>query len=291
MALGLGSYSRAAALAGLVTCLGCDRVWQVDEIIDSRMPDQTEPDLDADDDGVTDADDNCPAAANAPQDDEDLDSLGDACDPCPITSNNADADLDGVGDACDPNPLTAGDTLARFEGFQHGVPSTFTTSDSWMAGTGDVWIATPVGVKANLYVPAASTHETVSAGIKMTSAVGTDYRVASIKDNSALGGYSIICSVVITAATDGTPNTPMIDMYRLPSGSVLARIAYPWSLDEEVVLSMTRSDASYTCKASNGGGTTMVSGTDSMPVASPYAGLHVEDAEVHYAWLMVVTSP
>jgi hypothetical protein len=81
-----------------------------------------------------------------------------------------------------------------------------------MAGTGDVWIATPVGVKANLYVPAASTHETVSAGIKMTSSVGTDYRVASIKDNSALGGYSIICSVVLTAATDGMPNTPMIDM-------------------------------------------------------------------------------
>jgi hypothetical protein len=72
---------------------------------------------------------------------------------------------------------------------------------------------------------------------------------------------------------------------------VLARTAYPWAVGEDIVLSMTRTDGSYACKASSSTSAVMVTGTDSMPIASPYVGLHVEDAEVHYAWLMVVTSP
>lgn len=74
--------------------------------------------LDSDDDGVMNAEDNCPAAPNADQADFDLDGTGDACDSdvdgdgdddtadnCSAVPNpdQADLDTDGVGDACDPD--------------------------------------------------------------------------------------------------------------------------------------------------------------------------------------------
>ncbi len=83
-------------------------------------------DGDADQDGVCNADDNCPADPNPGQPDADGDGLGDACDVCPadpgndldsdgvcaaddncpLDSNPAqeDQDADGLGDACDACP-------------------------------------------------------------------------------------------------------------------------------------------------------------------------------------------
>jgi Ca2+-binding RTX toxin-like protein/streptogramin lyase len=74
---------------------------------------------DEDEDGVSDAVDNCPATANADQEDADGDGVGDACqveadsdedgvadevDNCPEDVNplQEDADENGVGDACEP---------------------------------------------------------------------------------------------------------------------------------------------------------------------------------------------
>ncbi|GEM_PF-1394468 len=64
---------------------------------------------DADDDGVTDAADNCPDDANPGQEDPDGDGLGSACDNCPTSSNpgQEDADSDNAGDTCDNCPLIA----------------------------------------------------------------------------------------------------------------------------------------------------------------------------------------
>lgn len=76
-------------------------------------------DGDADEDGVLDSVDNCPAAANPGQDDADADGVGDACqeepdsdedevpdedDNCPEAANKEqiDSDENGVGDACEP---------------------------------------------------------------------------------------------------------------------------------------------------------------------------------------------
>ena len=64
------------------------------------------PAPDRDNDGVPDAQDNCPDHVNAEQADGDGDAVGDACDNCQAVSNpdQADADGDGVGDACQTDP-------------------------------------------------------------------------------------------------------------------------------------------------------------------------------------------
>ena len=79
------------------------------------------PPGDRDNDGVADADDNCPAVGNPDQRDHDDDRVGDACDVCPGIADPAQADTtesvpDGVGDACDPWPTTR-EHLAWFDGF------------------------------------------------------------------------------------------------------------------------------------------------------------------------------
>ena len=59
--------------------------------------------IDADNDLVNDACDNCPTVPNNDQTDTDGDRVGDVCDNCPTASNNdqADADGDTIGDWCD----------------------------------------------------------------------------------------------------------------------------------------------------------------------------------------------
>ena len=69
-----------------------------------QVPAPITVEADADRDGVPDAADNCPHAANAGQADADHDGAGDACDNCPTVANasQADRDQDGSGDACQP---------------------------------------------------------------------------------------------------------------------------------------------------------------------------------------------
>jgi hypothetical protein len=74
------------------------------------------PPADTDGDTILDADDNCPAIANADQRDHDADLRGDACDLCPhIADAEGDSDGDRIGDACDPRNGT--DSLVVFDGF------------------------------------------------------------------------------------------------------------------------------------------------------------------------------
>jgi hypothetical protein len=65
--------------------------------------------IDSDDDGASDAEDNCRNVFNPNQADLDADGRGDACDNCPLLANPSqfDADADGRGDACDCAPDNA----------------------------------------------------------------------------------------------------------------------------------------------------------------------------------------
>lgn len=61
---------------------------------------------DVDNDGLSDANDNCPTKSNPYQIDNDGDGYGDACDNCPFSYNptaqrQLDADGDGIADSCD----------------------------------------------------------------------------------------------------------------------------------------------------------------------------------------------
>jgi hypothetical protein len=81
------------------------------------------PQADADEDGVANADDNCPDDENADQADGDEDEVGDVCDNCPEVANadQADENDDGVGDACEVD--------AKFARFTDPENPDFTTPD------------------------------------------------------------------------------------------------------------------------------------------------------------------
>ncbi len=69
----------------------------------NSYPVATPPVVDADGDGVSGGNDNCPTIANADQLDTDGENIGDLCDNCASAANadQQDSDGDGPGDACD----------------------------------------------------------------------------------------------------------------------------------------------------------------------------------------------
>jgi hypothetical protein len=106
--VGLAVLFLAAAMAG---CSGDSKKPSVDADGGETDPAVEAGTDDGDGDGTTDADDNCPSAANGDQADADGDGLGDACDNCPSIANveQDDTDSDGLGDACEAAGIPSSD--------------------------------------------------------------------------------------------------------------------------------------------------------------------------------------
>jgi hypothetical protein len=97
----------------------CNALYGLDETI------LVDEDADVDHDGVADALDNCPTAANPDQADGDGDGVGDACDACDHCmpcdrAVNHDEDGDKLDDACDNCPAIANANQANADADELG---------------------------------------------------------------------------------------------------------------------------------------------------------------------------
>ena len=103
------------------------------------------PGSDQDGDGAIDVLDNCPAAANAGQEDPDSDAIGDSCDNCPNVNNpdQANTDGDSMGDLCDPDMDNDG-VLNQFDVCPLSIDPE--QGDDDLDGVGDICDACPTSV-------------------------------------------------------------------------------------------------------------------------------------------------
>ncbi len=142
--------------------------------------------------------------------DEDRDGIGDVCDRCPTAPPPADPDGDGdaVDSPCDPDPDVGGDTIAVFEGFNAGLPASWTASPGWSFVGGDA-IATPVDPvvveQLTTPLPLISQHVAI-LGQYRTDAVdpiSTQSFVGVIaSDRRPAGSSNVQCAGTRTGATD-----------------------------------------------------------------------------------------
>jgi len=243
---------------------------------------------DADGDGVPDATDNCPHAANADQGNEDGDALGDACDPCPISTDNTDGDGDGVGDACDPHPLAAGDRIVAFDGFHHGVPMGWQTIGTVDASGDDIVLEGVANNHTVLLAPVdATTNMTTFTSVTVMGTHGTfdaTFAIGSPYDPQQDQG--IFCSMYSPSAQN-TANRE-VSIFDTLTGNVKGRRLFNWLNGTRYTMSFTRAmGTNYTCTAAGQTGNAPVT---SMPAASK-VGVYTYAATASVGYVLVVAGP
>ena len=173
----------------------------IDAMTIDADPVDSMPDLDADDDTILDAVDNCVLLPNLDQHDEDGDGDGDVCDNCPHLGNadQTNGDGDGVGDTCDPRPGSP-DVIALFHPFTGDtIPAGWTTVSGTWAVSGDELHQTQTANNQILhYVGLTATQMHVTTTVVTDVVPGSGVRSASIITFYTPGtmfGTGYLCSV------------------------------------------------------------------------------------------------
>jgi hypothetical protein len=250
------------------------------------QPDVMDPDADDDGDGIRNADDNCPAMANADQHDEDGDGFGDPCDPCPIIADSlpiADRDNDGVSDACDPFPETPGDRIVAFETFTGtALPAGWTTIGTWTFAGGQAVVRSNDGQVSYLTTPqTTSARTTVLAKFIVDEVLGNGARAvgpAQMFEPSPLG--SVACELLRNG--DG----PKLDLDNTAGiGASLGSVDVP-GLDPNTTGTLTnrRDGTTYHCTD----GTVSVDASTTTNVANPSAGVRTHSVSARFDWILII---
>jgi hypothetical protein len=150
------------------------------------QPTTPQPPADSDADGIPDASDNCPAAANADQADADADGRGDACDPCPLDNGYCPTTIYKIADGTVP---------VGSESKLSGVLVTAVTpsnDNAWVqVKPGDLSYsgASYSGLELDLTpIPTVKAGDRVTVeGTVVAGAHGTELSVASLSVVSSLG--------------------------------------------------------------------------------------------------------
>lgn len=258
-------------------------------------PDAFVPDagpMDRDGDGVLDDDDNCPDTPNPGQENEDGDRFGDVCDPCPPHYDNhpTDSDGDGISDDCDPNPNSAGEKIVLFEGFHHGIPSSWTKSGNWFSVNDDA-----VGNETNDDVlrlgaidPIPNNgDEVVVIGAKMDTAnASTDQNGFGISTTMGSDLHGATCGLVRDASK--TPSVPGIEMWDAFDGGQLSYQDFAWDVGTDFSIAVSRYGTDYYCDVWNDDTNSELMATYATKPSPSGFSLFVHAAKVRVHWLMVI---
>lgn len=178
-----GASTRSSGVSALVGADEAEPELTTDQVVEMARS------ADTDDDGINDADDNCPSVPNPDQTDTDGDGIGDACPSSELS----------IGLTASPNPVVTGSNVTYAitvtnEGT--GPASTFTVTDELPAETSFVsCAATGGGLCSGSGNSRTVTFDSLAAGASATVTLVAQVN-CEVRDGMVFGNTAIIKSLV-----------------------------------------------------------------------------------------------